>query len=363
MNKKNKKLILFLIIIVLVVCGVAVWLLLGLSKTEETLAHELDIYNWEHYISQDILDGFEKKYGVKVNLYEYYDASEMHKKIKENETKKKFDLLILSDAYLKKMLKENLFLKLNKKNIPNRGNLDPQFLNKHYDLKNKYSFPYLSGTTGLFVNTKYVPKNTDSWDVLWKLDYEDKIGFFKTPEDFFGPISKYIGSPIVPMTRRDIQTIENFINFHDMNWDFYGFVDIQEKIISEDIWLAIFMSGHAHEIVEKNPGIKYIIPKEGGAIWADNMVIPKGTKSKYTAEMFINYILDAGVGAKLAAKYNYMSPNLKSKRMLEQDSVYKEFANIDKNTMKRLEYYSDYDQPENIRKLQEDLWKDLTKDK
>jgi spermidine/putrescine transport system substrate-binding protein len=43
-------------------------------------------------------------------------------------------------------------------------------------------------------------------------------------------------------------------------------------------------------------------------IWTDNMLIPKGAKNKYTAELMINWVYDVDRAARLANWVYYISP-------------------------------------------------------
>ena len=57
------------------------------------------------------------------------------------------------------------------------------------------------------------------------------------------------------------------------------------------------------------PSIIYVIPREGGVIWTDNLAIPAKAPNKTAAELFINFILDPENGAKLTNFTRYASPN------------------------------------------------------
>jgi spermidine/putrescine transport system substrate-binding protein len=50
------------------------------------------------------------------------------------------------------------------------------------------------------------------------------------------------------------------------------------------------------------------LPDEGGMLWTDNMVIPKGAAHKYTAELFIDFVYDPAIAAQIAAWVNYVTP-------------------------------------------------------
>ncbi len=63
-----------------------------------------------------------------------------------------------------------------------------------------------------------------------------------------------------------------------------------------------------------------MIPKEGGAIWQDNLMIVGDTPRKYTAEVFINYLLEAEVGAKNTDYILYSTPNLQAAKLIAPET-------------------------------------------
>ena len=66
-------------------------------------------------------------------------------------------------------------------------------------------------------------------------------------------------------------------------------------------------SGDVVQLLADNPKLKWAIPKDGGMIWTDNMLIPTGG-SVPTASTYMNYVYDPAVAARLAAAINYVTP-------------------------------------------------------
>ena len=58
------------------------------------------------------------------------------------------------------------------------------------------------------------------------------------------------------------------------------------------------------------------MPREGGVLWVDNLAIPAQAPHRDTAEKFINYILDAKVGAQLSNFNQYATPNKAAKAFI-----------------------------------------------
>jgi spermidine/putrescine transport system substrate-binding protein len=55
-----------------------------------------------------------------------------------------------------------------------------------------------------------------------------------------------------------------------------------------------------------------VIPDEGTLIWIDNLAIPTGAPNEALAEVFIDYLLNAQVGADISNYTAYASPNQKA---------------------------------------------------
>ena len=52
--------------------------------------------------------------------------------------------------------------------------------------------------------------------------------------------------------------------------------DYSGLIAKGDVWAAFAWSGDMVQLQADNPGLSWTIPKSGGMIWTDNMLIPKG---------------------------------------------------------------------------------------
>jgi spermidine/putrescine transport system substrate-binding protein len=57
-----------------------------------------------------------------------------------------------------------------------------------------------------------------------------------------------------------------------------------------------------------NPDIKWVVPEEGVAIWADNMMVPNKADHKANAEAMMNYYYEPEVAATVSAWVNYICP-------------------------------------------------------
>jgi spermidine/putrescine transport system substrate-binding protein len=89
-----------------------------------------------------------------------------------------------------------------------------------------------------------------------------------------------------------------------------------------------------------NPDIVFVIPKEGGTVWQDNMCIVADSPNQYTAHVFINYMMRPEVAAKNAAFNLGVPPNADAEKLLDPkvQELFKEGFAPDAETLKRLEW-------------------------
>ena len=139
---------------------------------------EINFLNYGENIDEETIKEFQDKFGIKVNITTFDDMETMYQKIKDGGVK--YDVILVSDALMPRMIKENLVQELNKDNIPNISQMDEAYLNLDIDPGNKYSVPYMFGTVGLIYNKDVVTEPVDSWDILWNEKYKGKIFMFDT---------------------------------------------------------------------------------------------------------------------------------------------------------------------------------------
>ena len=134
----------------------------------------LNVYNNGLYISDgsdesiNVLSAFEELTGIKVN-YTTYDSNEsLYAKLKSGGVS--YDVIFPSDYMVGKMAKEGMLSELNMDNIPNFAGIGETYLDRSFDPGNKYSVPYMWGTTGLIYNTTMVEEPPTKWaDMLLAL--------------------------------------------------------------------------------------------------------------------------------------------------------------------------------------------------
>src|ERR1700744_4994107 len=99
----------------------------------------LRLFCWSEYVPQEVIDGFTKETGIKVQVENYASNEEMLAKLTKNPGK--YDLIQPSEYVIEALIKGGQLEELNLADIPNVKNLDPAFTKLAFDPDGKYSIP------------------------------------------------------------------------------------------------------------------------------------------------------------------------------------------------------------------------------
>ena len=300
---------------------------------DNKLSDKLYVYNWAYYISESAIPNFEKEFGVKVTYDNYSSNEEVLAKLQVGATG--YDLIFPSDYMVGMMVEQGLLEEFDLTNIPNFKNISKKFKNLPFDPKNKHSIPYLWGTTGIGVNTEKVEEEVDSWSILWNEKYKGHISMLDDMRGIANPALKILGYSINTTDPKQIEEAKQMLIKQKPLVNVYTSDTYIDLLKSGDIWLAQGYSGDVFQVMKENEAVKYVIPKEGADIWVDNMCIPKGAKHKYTAEVFVNYLLRPSVSAEISNFTWYANPNEASHKFIKPEilnnlSIYPPEEVIDK---------------------------------
>jgi spermidine/putrescine transport system substrate-binding protein len=285
----------------------------GLRVETARLGDELHLFTWPDYMDPQLLDDFEETYGVHVSV-DYYDNNEaLIAKLKAGGVGQ-YDLIVGSDYAVEILRRDGLLLPLDKEGVPNLKNLDPRFTDLPFDPGNRYSVAYQWGTSGLGVRTDLVEDRSRPLDT-WKLVFDpaSAVGPFAMmddPRETIGAALIYLGYSVNATDPRQLAAAESLLVRQKPRVVTYApFATARDLLASGDLVVAHNFSGDVRMARAEVPGLRFEIPREGAILWTDNLAVPKGAPHRYAAAVFINFLLDAEVGARLSNFTRYASPN------------------------------------------------------
>ncbi|WP_276574033.1 polyamine ABC transporter substrate-binding protein [Vibrio sp. CK2-1] len=328
------------------------------SKTYAQDEQVLHVYNWSSYIAPNTISDFEKQTGIKV-VYDVFDSNEVLE-AKLLAGRSGYDVVVPSNNFLAKQIRAGVFQKLDRTQLPNWKNLNPELLNalSPSDPGNLYAIPYLWGTIGFAYNIDKVKKAlgedmpADSWDLVFNPQYMEKlktcgVSFLDSPTEMLPAALNYLGLDTGTQKPEDIKQAEALFLSIRENISYFHSSKYISDLANGDICVAV---GYSNDLFiardranEANNGnkIEYVIPKEGAGSYFDMMAIPADAKNVQAAHVFLNYLMTPEVIANITNEVSAANGNQAATPFVNQDIGSNAGIYPDEATLKNIYTISD----------------------
>jgi len=302
---------------------------------------ELTILNWSEYMDPDLIKKFEATTNIKVRMT-YYESDDIRDDMLINTNGKGYDIVVTNGPGIKKYYKKNWLEKINHKAMPNIKYIAEKWRTAFSQSK-EYAVPYFWGTTGIAYRKDLVKKQVTSWLDFFKPEpgLEGKLSAPKSSKDLIGMGLKALGYSANSESKTELKKVEKLLREQKkyMKNYIYMTLDNNSPLITGEIVMTLAYSGDALVLTELDENIKYIVPKEGGNIWVDYMVVTKKSTNKDNAWKFLNFINEPKHAAQLANFVYYATPNKQAEKYLSKDFLQDKIIYPPENILNKSEYY------------------------
>ncbi|MCJ7832618.1 MAG: spermidine/putrescine ABC transporter substrate-binding protein [Actinobacteria bacterium] len=286
----------------------------------------LKLYNWDQYIYKKVVDDFQKKYDVNVEVSTFNNVDEALSKIRTGQVD--FDVFFSDIDVLNKMTQSQLLQPLNDYYLPNITNLWPEYTDPDkpfYDVGHVYSLPYTVYSTGIGWRNDLVAEKDDPWhisnpyDIYWNAKFKGKVGIYDEAREAIAmALLRNGGTDINTGNVSDLtaakeglmQLVDDVnvaITYNGAYEDLpKGIFDFHQAWSGDMIAAPWYGKGNFKETA---PLLSYWWPKNGkGILGTDVLTILKSSKNPVLAHTFINYMMDFDVAMKNMGWNGYQPP-------------------------------------------------------
>lgn len=269
----------------------------------------VNVYNWGEYIDESIFDDFEAETGIRVNYATFSSNEMLYSSIKSGGSS--YDVIIPSDYMIARMIAEDLLLELDYSQIPLMGNMDPKYLNRDFDPQQKYTVPYMWGTTGIIYNTKMVDKAPTSWMDLFTTDMRSQVLIFDNPRDCIGLALKALGYSFNTTDKDEIAEAAELLMKQKEKGIVQAYVmdQIFDKMINNEAAIGTYYAGDYIVMAEENPDLAFCMPEEGANLFVDAMCVPVCCENYNNAMAFINFMCRDDIVLRNCDEVGYSAPS------------------------------------------------------
>ncbi|MBX3709554.1 MAG: spermidine/putrescine ABC transporter substrate-binding protein [Gammaproteobacteria bacterium] len=331
--------------------------ILFLPLTTHAAAQVVNVYAWAGEIPDFVIRLFEKETGIKVNISTYENNEIMYAKLKTS-TNSRYDVIMPSSYFVDRMSRQGMLEKLDKSQLANWKNLNPEFLHPAYDRQSEYSIPYIWGITGIFYNTDYYsPASIKKWADLWETRYYNKLMLLDDTREVFGIALLTLGYSANDQNPEHIKAAFLKLKTLMKNVRVFSSDTVVSIMIDEDATVGMAWNGDAFKALQENKKIKFVFPEEGFIIWVDNFSIPKTAPHKDAAYAFLNFILRPNIAKEIALYTKFPTANLAGYQLLPPEIRNNPIVYPPKDILRRGQFQTDLG--DKTLSLYENYWEEL----
>jgi spermidine/putrescine transport system substrate-binding protein len=236
-----------------------------------------------------------------------------------------YDIMVVTDGFqFSELVTAGELIPLDQKLMPNfYSYARPRFKTRSFDPGNTYSMPWAGGATGIAWNPNFIHKDITSINELWNPAYKGRVGMMTDTLDTgnFGMLKQGVD----PETSGPVgwrKAAQALAQQRDAGIPrgYYQqeYIDLLTK---GETWISMAWSGDVFlQNLSSGTDLRFVIPREGGNMWTDNMMIPKGAQNPVDAMTLMDWYYRPDIAAMLTEAIDYIPPVPKARPVIFADA-------------------------------------------
>lgn len=316
-------------------------LLLGSSQAVAQETPELVVLNWPNYLDPELVERFEQQYGVKVREV-YFEGDDQRDEMLVNSDGAGYDIVLVSGNMLQTYLRGGWLEPVTEAQVPNLVHVSPRWRNA-FPAADGFAIPYTWGTLGIGYREDLVPEPIESWMQLFRPaePLQGHIAMLSHNRDLVGMALMALGYSSNSRDEQELMQAEELLLAQRPHVRTYGYVGLtpDSAMVSGEIAASMMFNGDALMLQEFAPGIRFIVPREGGNLWVDYFVVMNRSIRKDLAFAFVDFLNDPENAAQAAQFVYYATTNESAKKLLPEDFLADPVIYPSPETLERSEFF------------------------
>ena len=284
-------------------CGVPVVVALGAAATTAQGAEELNALVWCDHTDPALIEPFEQKHGVKVNLKEY-EGTGAALAIVEQSRPGDWDVFVIDGVDVPGVVASGLLAELPQDQLPLDDVFDAVQMRdvtfqdgKMYAIMEKFGYNVIS-----YNKDKVDPADMRDLSALWSDKYKGRIAVY----DYYIPVMDLVAlkmgmkpsditADVLPQMRDELFKLkENSVMVGDVVASSTALaVGEADILIGGGEWAVSVLSA-------EQPELDWVLPDQGGVLWSQSLAVFESSNNKDLAIEFVKYVMSPEGQARLA---------------------------------------------------------------
>jgi spermidine/putrescine transport system substrate-binding protein len=298
--------------------------------------------NWPLYIDRKVILDFDRRYHAKLRyLEDINDYEEFFAKVRQQLQRGKpigRDLVTVGGWMAARWIRLGYLDKTDRANTPNvTANLVPELRSASFDPKRSYTTPWQGGITGIGFNRKAVG-DLKSLDALFDPRFKGKVTMLSDAHDCTSLVMLAQGVKPADAKLDDVMAAIDKIDQARRSGQVRRFTgnDYTTDLTKGNVDIAMAYAADLIQLKADNPHLDFVVPDEGAILWSDDMGIPRGAEQPYGAEVWMNYVYEPEIAARITNYVAAISPVAGVQDLVDRKLAENSLVFPDEATRKRL---------------------------
>ncbi len=279
----------------------------------------LNLYNYAGYIDDEVLAGFQRETGIRINANFYNDNEELLSRMAMGACD--YDVVVPSDYMVSILSGLGLLAPIDAANVPNLRYVDPRFRHMPFEPTGTRYVPYAYGCAGISYNSAEVAGPVDSWQILFDERFRGRILMLDDMRECLGLALRLQGHSLANRDPAELAGATQLLRAQRPLVLRYDSNTTSETLLSGEACLAHNWSGTGLRLRQEHPEFGFALPREGVSMFVDCLCIPRDARHKRNAERLLDYLLRPDVAARNMASILYPMPNPEGRRQLPEETA------------------------------------------
>jgi spermidine/putrescine transport system substrate-binding protein len=278
----------------------------------------LNLYTWDGMFPQEVLDGFEEEYGVKINYSNFDYDEDMLAKLEETKGGE-YDFVIADDYILEMIGSEGLAQDLDTDRITNWGNINSLYQGQFYDPDDSFTVPYGAGIPLIVYDPALVDIEIKGYSDLWDPSLEDNVALIGNYRVIDGITLKTMGESFNTEDLDVIRAAGDKLLELAPNVRVINDSNTQDFLISGEVGAAFLYSSQVYLALTARDDLVAVYPEEGLGFGIMAGFIPSDAPNADAAYAFIDYLLRPEISAQCFEYIGYYCTNKAAEEYISDD--------------------------------------------
>ncbi len=266
----------------------------------------LNLYTWDGMFPQEILDGFTKDTGIKIQYSNFEYDEDMLARL-EQTGGGDYDIVIADDYILETVNQKGLAQKLDRDRIKGYDGIDPRYQKLFYDPEDAYDIPWGAGIPTIVYNPEEVDIEINAFGDLWDPSLSDNVAMIGNPRVVNGFTLMSLGYDMNTEEKNELEEAGKKLLELAPNIRAITDSNTQDLLLSGEAAAAFLYTSQATTALVTDPSLKQVYPSEGLGFGTMGIFIPSKAPNADAAYQFIDYLLDGQHAADCFAYMGYYS--------------------------------------------------------